>query len=190
MSIYKIVHQIEKYTTVSRDLKRELEMKVTIKHMKKKTILLKEEQICRHFNFINKGLVRSFYYYEGKDKTYWFYDQEQFFTSWYSFFLKQPSFEYLETLEDSEIASINYTDYQELAKKYPEFGLFARQFAEVECATIDYYTKSYMDISAKEKYIKLLSDIPNITSRVKLGHIASLLGISQETLSRIRAEKI
>jgi len=190
MSIYKIIQQIEQYTTVSKNLEKELETKTIIRNLKKKTILLKADQVCHHFNFINKGLVRSFYYYDGKDRTYWFYDQEHFFTSWYSFFLRQPSFEYLETLEDSEIVSINYTDYQELAKKYPEFGLFARQFAEIECATIDYYTKSYMDISAKEKYIRLLSDIPNIVSRVKLGHIASLLGISQETLSRIRAEKI
>jgi signal-transduction protein with cAMP-binding, CBS, and nucleotidyltransferase domain len=180
---------ISEYNQVSKDLERALQKVVITQRFAKNEQVLKEGQICHYFNFVNQGLIRSYYYHDGKDKTYWFYPENQFFTSWYSFFLRKPSFEYMEALEDTELLSITYDNYQELAKKYPDFGFFARRYAEIECATIDYQTKNYLDISAKEKYKRLIAEIPNVVSRVKLGHIASLIGISQETLSRIRADK-
>ena len=133
----QLLRQIREYSTVSPALETELEKVVERKTYPKKTKLLEADQLCYQFHFIQKGLVRSFYYHDGKDTTYWFYAEDGFFTSWYSFFLQQPSFEYLETLEESEILSINYTDYQTLAVQFPEFGTFARLFTEIECAAID-----------------------------------------------------
>ncbi len=60
---------------------------------------------------------------------------------------------------------------------------------EEQLVYIDTYSKGYMFLSAKEKYDKLLSFFPDIDQRANLGYIASMLGISQETLSRIRGEK-
>ncbi|HAA11971.1 MAG TPA: Crp/Fnr family transcriptional regulator [Cytophagales bacterium] len=185
----KLFDQIREYTPISDALKQDLIKVLRVRTIKKNELLLQEGSICRHYIFINAGLVRSFYYHDGKDKTYWFYAEHQFFTSWYSFFMQEPSYETLEALEATEVGLLSYSDYQTLATQHPDFGFFARTYAELECASIDYINRRYMDVSAKEKYTQLLADIPDIASRVKLGQLASFLGISQETLSRIRAEK-
>jgi len=85
--------------------------------------------------------------------------------------------------------SFEYYDYKKLIETYPKFERFSRLLAEEQLAFIDLYSKGYMFMSAKEKYQLLLSNIPDIELRVKLGYIASFLGISQETLSRIRSSK-
>jgi len=110
-------------------------------------------------------------------------------SSWYGFYKQETSYEYIEALEDCSVYAIEYHDYKKLIEVYPKFERFSRLLAEEQLAFIDLYSKGYMFMSAKEKYDLLLSNIPNIELRVKLGYIASFLGISQETLSRIRSSK-
>lgn len=155
----------------------------------KGTLLLEENKYARRLYFMERGLARTFYYEKGKDITSWFYPEGQFFTSWYSFYNQKISFEYIETLEDCELYMIDYFSYQQLMDDDPKFDRFGRLLAEEQLSFLEYYSKGYMFMSAKEKYDWLLSFLPNVTQRVNLGHIASLLGISQETLSRIRREK-
>ena len=112
-----------------------------------------------------------------------------FLTSWYSFYSQVQSFEYIETLEDSVVYAIDYTQYQKLLEQFPSMERFGRLLAEEQMAFLDNFSKGYMFLTAKEKYQLLLSIYPNVELHVKLGHIASFLGISQETLSRIRARK-
>ena len=155
----------------------------------KNEFLLKEFQYCRRLYFLDKGTVRTFYYHKEKDITSWFYREGHFLTSWYSFYTQKASFEYIETLEECTIYSISYTKYQKLILEFPQFERFARLLAEEQTAFVDNFSKGYMFMSAKEKYDLLLSIFPDITLRVNLGHIASFIGVSQETLSRIRRRK-
>ena len=155
----------------------------------KNTLLLREHSFCRRIYFIEKGTVRTYYYHNQKDISSWFYQEGMFFSSWYSFIQQQPSFEYIETLEECTLHSIDYLNYQKLLNGYHDFERFGRLLAEEQTAFIDLYSKGYMFYSAKEKYQLLLDYFPDIELRVKLGHIASFLGISQATLSRIRADK-
>jgi len=74
-----------------------------------------------------------------------------------------------------------------LLKTDPAFERFGRILMEEQLAFIDYYFKGVLFMTAKEKYSLLLSYFPDITQRVNLGHIASFLGITQETLSRLRS---
>lgn len=82
--------------------------------------------------------------------------------------------------------AITYDKYQKLIADFPAFGNFARLLAEEALAFLDYFSKSWSFLSASEKYALLQQYFPNIEQRVKLGQIATFLGISQETLSRIR----
>lgn len=159
------------------------------KEYAKNSVILKEDQYCQHLYFLEKGTVRTYYYHDIKEITSWFYRENQFFSSWYSFYSKQPSFEYVETVESSIIYSINKESYEKLNIAIPAFERTCRYLLEQNTAFIDLFSKGYMFMSAKERYDLILSHFPDITLRVNLGHIASFLGISQETLSRIRKKK-
>jgi CRP-like cAMP-binding protein len=140
--------------------------------------------------FIKKGLVRSYFLDKDKDRTYWFYREDDMFTSWYSFYLGDPSFESFMALEDTTMFAVSKTQYETLVKEHKEFAEFSRKFIEYKYAYMDYMTKTFIDLTAKEKYDYLLKTEPSLINRVKLGYIASYLGVSQETLSRIRARKV
>lgn len=155
----------------------------------KNELLLREHSYCRRLYFLEQGTVRTFYTEKGKEISSWFYKEGLFFTSWYSFYRQQPSFEYIETLEESIICSIDYFNYQQLLERFPAFERFGRLLAEEQTSFIDYFSKGYNFMSAREKYDLLLSMFPDVTMRVNLGQIASFLGISQETLSRIRKRR-
>ena len=145
--------------------------------------------IMRHLYFLESGTIRTYFYHDGRDISSWFYTEDMFFTSWYSFLYQEEESEGVEVLEDAKAYRISKTDLDALYKDFPEFNGFGRRLMEEQVAFLDYYFKAHSFISAKEKYDLLLAVYPDITQRVKLGHIASFLGISQETLSRIRGRK-
>jgi len=149
-------------------------------------ILVEQDRCAKKLYFVDKGLVHSYYYHDGKQVTSWFYTEEMFATSWHSFYMQHKGFEELSCIEDCTLYEISYDKYQQLIADFPSFGNFARLLAEEALTFLDYLSKSWSFLSAKEKYELLQTYFPKIEQRVKLGHIATFLGISQETLSRIR----
>ena len=152
------------------------------------SILLKQDRCAGKLFFIDKGLVHNYYYHDGKQVSSWFYNENQFVTAWYSFYSQKPGFEMVECLEDCVLYAVSYEKFQKLIADFPAFGNFARLLAEEALAYLDYFSKSWSFLSAKDKYNLLQTHFPGIEQRVKLGLIASFLGISQETLSRIRGK--
>lgn len=155
----------------------------------KNYLFIKEESAVHRLYFLESGVARSFYYHDGKDVTSWFYTEGQLVTSWGSFFARQASQENIELLEDAVVTSINYNDLQLLYQQYPAFSTFGRLLVEEQIIFLDFFYKGFMFMTAREKYDLLLSYFPDVVLRVNLGHIASFLGITQETLSRIRKKK-
>lgn len=158
-------------------------------HCRKGEIVLEEGSRAHYLYFIEKGILHNYYYHDGKQVSSWFYSEEQFITSWHSFYTQKSSFETIECLEDSVLYRISYENYQKLIVDYPAFGNFARLLSEKILALLDEFFKSWSFLTARQKYELLQAHFPQIELRVKLGLIASFLGISQETLSRIRAGK-
>ena len=159
-----------------------------VQQCKKGEQLLREGATCQKLYFLNQGIARSYYFYKDKDITSWFYNEGHWISSWFSFYAQQPSFEYIELLEDAELFSVNYSSFQKLLNN-AQFNTFGRLLAEEQTAFIDYFSKGFSFMTAKEKYDLLLTLFPDVSQRVNLGHVASFLGITQETLSRIRAKK-
>lgn len=157
--------------------------------LNKNHLLIKEDRVTHKLYFIEKGSARTFYYHDGKDVTSWIYREGQLITSWSSFFTRLPSYENVELTEDASVISISYDNLQKLYQTYPKMQEFGRIMVEDQMVFLDYFYKGFFFITAKEKYALLLSIFPDVTQRVNLGHIASFLGISQETLSRIRKKK-
>ena len=107
-------------------------------------------------------------------------------TSWNSFYIQQQATDYIEATEDSVIESISFQKLQLLYEKFPELERFGRLVIEEKIVGIDMFYQGFYFLSAKEKYQLLTETFPGIDQRANLGHIASMLGITQETLSRIR----
>lgn len=171
------------------ELKDDLAAKVFISKEVKGTILISEDRICDHLFFIKKGFLRGFHYHNGKEITSWFGFENDFATSTYSFVTRKPGFENIEVIENSILYGITYDDLNNIYHKYPEFNYVGRLLTEKYYVDLMERTLCLQFQSAKESYEQLVTNQPYILQRASLGHIASYLGISQETLSRIRTKK-
>ena len=184
-----LIDYINTRVQISNEIKEAIAAVCRIEELKKRQLLIKEGMIAHRLFFINKGSARTFYYHDGKDVTSWIYREGQLITSWGSFYARTPAHENAELVEDSILCSISLEDLQELYARYPKMQKFGRIMVEEQLVFIDYFFKGFMFMTAKEKYDLMLSIFPNIAQRVNLGYIASFLGISQETLSRIRKKR-
>ncbi|MND56493.1 Cyclic nucleotide-binding domain protein [compost metagenome] len=152
----------------------------------KNEFIVEEGKICSKVCFIKSGLVRRFYFEDGEDITKWIYTNNQFITSLSSFFEQKPSFEYFQACEETVVYSLSYSDEQILLE-YPLFSKFHIKQLRLYLSKINEFHHLYKLMNAQEKYLYLLHSFPQIIQKAKLKHIASLMDISQETLSRIRA---
>lgn len=154
---------------------------------KKNDYLLKEGEICSKIFFIKTGLVRRFYIIDSEEKTKWIYHDNHWLTSLASYFSKKPSFEYLQADQDTVVYYLSRENEQELLK-LPLFLQFHVKFLRFSLAAFDEFHFVLDSMTAQKKYKYIIENFPLIIQRAKQKNIASLLNVSQETLSRIRAE--
>ncbi|WP_447642506.1 MULTISPECIES: Crp/Fnr family transcriptional regulator [Chitinophagaceae] len=154
----------------------------------KRTLLEKQNTVCSKLYFVEKGLARLFYQKEGKDITGWFASEGNFITCNDSFFQKKTSYLNLELLEDSILYSIDYNALDNLFQ-YKEMETFGRLLTYYLLSELSERIYSTMFQPAEKRYQLLMVRYPEVALRAPLGDIASYLGISQETLSRIRSQQ-
>ena len=151
----------------------------------KGTHLLRKGQIDGGLYILEKGILRFYYLYQDKEVTTWFCKENQVaFSS--AFFFRIPSFEYIQLLEDSSIYFVSGSVLDQLYKKSEELNTIGRKMSEEYCMEFEERVASLQTQTALERYKDLMLKSPDIFQRVQLGHIASYLAVSQETLSRIR----
>jgi CRP-like cAMP-binding protein len=156
--------------------------------LSKNEFLLKDRQICRHLYFLEKGALRGFYNSDGKEITHWFAFENDFVTSFYSFTTGLPAVENIQLLEGSILWSISKEQLAELFNNHHEIERLVRIAYEKYYIRLEERFVNAQFKTAKELYENMLLQSPHILERVPLGYIASYLGISQETLSRIRSQ--
>lgn len=183
-----LLDHISTRCTISPELSQRIQDDFEEMHTQQGDHLLTQGMRAIKVYFVSKGVVQTYYYHNGKEVTSWFYQEGQFVTSWHSFYSQRAGFESVQCLEDCTLYAISHAKYQQLVADFPAFAQFARLLAEDTVAYLDYFSKSWSFLSAKEKYDSLHTHFSQIEQRVKLGQIASFLGISQETLSRIRGK--
>ncbi|KAF2333266.1 Crp/Fnr family transcriptional regulator [Flavobacterium daemonense] len=155
----------------------------------KNEFIIEERKICNKVYFIKSGAVRRFCFENEEEVTKWIYTDNQFITSMSSFFEQKPSFEIFQTCEETIVYSLSYSD-ELLLLEYPLFLKFHLKQLRYYLSRINEFHHLFRVMTAEKKYIFLLESFPQIIQKAKLKHIASLIGISQETLSRIRASII
>lgn len=154
----------------------------------KKHILVKQNSICRYIYFIEKGLTRTYYLSDGKDITDWISTENTFAVSILSFLTQIPDRRIIELLEDSVFLAISFTDLQALYARYHDIESLGRKLAELGVQQLQTRFDSLHFSSSEERYKHLLVNHPDYILRVPLGVLASFLGMTQETLSRIRSK--
>jgi CRP-like cAMP-binding protein len=154
-----------------------------------KTILLNEGEISTHAHFIKKGCLREWFNKDGREITFQFFFEGQAVASIDSFLNNQPSLYTIESIEPSLIYSISKEAFEEINQLFPEFK---DRFHELMYQRFRNYANLFLSRikdSPKERYEDLIQNNPQIIKRVPQQYIASYLGITPTSLSRIRNRK-
>lgn len=154
-----------------------------------KTVLLNEEEVADNIYFIKKGCLRVWFNKDGKDITFQFFFEGQPVASFDSFISNKPSLFTIESLEPSTILSIRKKDFEELLIIYPEFKKGLQDFIFQRFRNYAQLFLSRIKDTPKERYEDLIKNHPEIIRRVPQHYIASFLGITPISLSRIKNRK-
>ncbi len=185
--LLKIISQT--YAPLSTACQQELLEQMKVSSYEKGTILVREGQYSDKSFFILQGCARAFYLNDGRDISDWFAFENEFVSAIVSFFTNQPSPHYIEVLEDAVVIELTRTLIDDLAGKYHDFEHLVRVVVTKTMLAQRERISSILFHTAEERYQLLLAIRPDIVNRVPLMHIASYLGITLETLSRIRHPK-
>ncbi|WP_066836974.1 Crp/Fnr family transcriptional regulator [Rufibacter ruber] len=157
--------------------------------VKKGTILLREGEVSDRAYFVVKGMLRLYYTVKKKQVTSRFLPEYSTVIPYYSYFSQQPSYESLDVLEDSELIMVTRADFEGLYAFFPELHNLMRQQLAKSVVWSDERSMMLRKLSAKERLEALLQKFPDIFLRASVEQIASFLGVSRETLSRIRSHR-
>ena len=142
---------------------------------------------CKTIYFIQKGLGRIYYFKDGIDVTESFAFENSIIARIESLFTGKPSRKAIQIIEDSEIIAINANELFKLYDKFPEVERLFRKIFEAAYVDTVNRIEGIQFHTAEERYQALLQQAPDVIKRVPLKYIASYLGITQQSLSRIRA---
>ena len=155
---------------------------------KKNEYLITEHKVANYYYFVESGFARSYVIdVEGNDVTTNFYGETDIVIDWNSFFLKTPCREYIQATTKTVAWKITFQDFMKLFKieSFREVGRtrLVNNYFELKSHTI-----SMIADQAKDRYLKLIEDKPDVIYNVPLKHIATYLGVTDTSLSRIRKE--
>ncbi|WP_067149464.1 Crp/Fnr family transcriptional regulator [Pseudotamlana agarivorans] len=181
----KILKYLSKYTSITKELENAVNESAFFKTYKKGTILLKEGSFSNECYFILDGCIRSYFLKDGEEKTIEFYTEEDVVTP-ANYGKSTPSRYYLECIEDTVVNVGNPTIENEMYQKYPQLESLSRVIAEVILTKQQESFTEFKTSTPEERYLNLLKTKPDLLQRVSQYQIASYLGITPESLSRIR----
>ncbi|GGD47384.1 cyclic nucleotide-binding protein [Emticicia aquatilis] len=179
---------IEEYKSLSPNIQADILAKLKILEFAKHDFLLKKGEVCKGIYIIEKGCCRTYLEEGGREITTSFGIDTNIICSAYSYLSQTVSEEYIQTLEDTFCYFISYKSIQSLLEKYVEFNVFVRKIYESLLINEINLLNSIRTKSALERYELFMEKTPKILQRVPLSHLASFLGMSKETLSRMRSK--
>ncbi len=181
-----LIENIRIYTSLNDEEIISLENAVEKRVYKKNDIIFTDGKISDEIYFVTKGCVRLFYNVDGNDKTAFFYTEGKFICAGESYTFNIPAIENYQAVEQTEIYVFTKTKIEILLKEVPKFEVIARIATENELITCQKVIASFVIKSAEERFIDLLNTQGELFQRVPQQYIASFLGVSPETLSRIK----
>ncbi|AEV31545.1 cAMP-binding protein [Owenweeksia hongkongensis DSM 17368] len=180
----------QSYSPLSIECLQELMTHSKLKIFKKGEVVVREGQYSKKAYLIVQGCARAYYLKDGKDISDWFTFENQFAAPIVSFFSDEPSPHYVEFVEESTVYEFSKDTMDYLSDKYHDFERFISKVVTETMLGLCQRLNSIQFNKAEDRYKQLLLIYPDITNRIPLTHIASYLGITLETLSRIRSAKV
>jgi CRP-like cAMP-binding protein len=154
---------------------------------RKNHVLLTSGEVCKYAYFICRGCLRTYFINEkGEEKTRYIAFENKFVSAFASFITQAPSTECVQVLEDSELLKIRQVDFYELVDSNAFFATLYRQSLEQSQVFATWRIETMISMTAKERYENLLERMPQVILRLSNRHVASFLGITQESLSRLK----
>lgn len=151
-------------------------------------LLFKGGRVEPYVYFMERGIARAYSKPRHQEITFWFGREGDVLLSYNSYIYQKPGYETMELLEDCDLYRIEAQTLQAMFSQHLDLANWGRKLAERELVKTESHFINLQHKTAKERYLDLLQNHPDLLRRVPLMHIASYLGITQVTLSRIRAE--
>ena len=156
------------------------------KTFKKKAILLDIEKVSNEVYYLIKGCIRLYCEKNGEELSTYFFTENMFAGSYDSFLSRKQSKVAIETLEDCEVLVLTHEAQEKLYNEFPKMNEFIRKAIEQRFVLLHDLFISYLLNSPEERYIMLQKDRPELLKRIPQHQIASFLGVTRVSLSRIR----
>ncbi len=157
------------------------------KKLEKKQFLLREGEICNYFAFVSRGILKSFMTDEkGQDRISLFAFEGWWISDFNSFINREKALLNIDAIENSELLLISFENYERLTLKIPVMDRYFRILYQNSLVTKDRRLMISNKSTAEEKYLSLVQTNPEIAKKISHTLIASYLGLSPETISRIR----
>ena len=189
MNNQQLVQFLQRSNLVSLNIAEEIANTFLYKEINKNDFLLKEGRICDEYYFLENGFMRAFAHdTEGNEVTTNFYSNSQVVFEVSSFFNRTPSKENIQAVEDCSGWFITYEQLNNLFHSLPQFREFGRMILVKGFTALKTKMLSLITETAEQRYDALLKTNPEIFQHAALKHIASYLGITDTSLSRIRKE--
>ncbi len=150
---------------------------------------LKEGQFVKQMGFVEKGILREFLYINEKEVTKWFSTSGYFAVDLSGFLFDQKSKVYYQAMTDVQLLAISKEDYNKISIRVPRWDKLEKMFLAKCFTVLENRVVSHLALNAEERYNQLFSFNPSLFNEVPLNQIASMLGMTAETLSRIRKKQ-
>lgn len=166
-----------------------LEQELEIRTIEKDEILLRSGEVCKHFFYVEEGLLR-FYGIDskGKENILAFAPERWLLVDRASFYFDEPSEFYIDAIEQTRLTVLDEQFINRAAEISPQFRKYNERILQNHIRQLQKRIEQLIGASAEERYLRFVETYPDITARVPQWMIASYLGITPESLSRIRRE--
>lgn len=179
-----------RYSTMTHDELDILESILVSQKYAKGEMILKEGEICRQFLYIDKGLVRQFYFKHGKEVTEHLGQEQTIVMSIESLFKEEPTKLQVEALEPTTVYALPKADLERVAMHNVNIQILYRKILEESLIISQIHADLVRFETAQDRYKKLCKLCPQVVLRAPLVYIASYLQMTPETLSRVRASTL
>ena len=150
---------------------------------------LKEKQFAQHLGFVQSGLMREFFNHDGREITKWISGEGYFIVDLASFLFEKPARVNIQAMTDCELFVINKTDYARINQAVPKWPEIEKTFIARCFTVLEDRVVTHLALSAEERYEAFFQYKPELFNLVPLQNLASMLGMTPETFSRIRKKR-